>query len=206
MNFDDEAKNWDTERRINRAKVIANKISNSININKNFSAMEFGCGTGLISFNLYNKFKEITLIDSSKGMIDILNYKINKYKVNNMTAKNLDIFDENSLNMKYDVIYSSMALHHIYNTEKIIKKFYELLNENGYLCIVDLDKDDGSFHKEDPNFNGHNGFDQEELKGVFSSAGFNDVESSTFFNGIKVIDGKKNKYSLFLMRARKVEN
>ncbi|GAA0076671.1 class I SAM-dependent methyltransferase [Clostridium sp. CTA-5] len=205
MSFDNEAKFWDTERRINRAKVIANEINNSINIDKNFSAMEFGCGTGLISFNLYNKFKEITLIDSSRGMIDILDSKINKYKVNNMIARHLDIFDENSLDMKFDVIYSSMALHHICNTEKIIKRFYELLNESGYLCIVDLDKDDGSFHKGYPNFDGHNGFNQEELKSVFSSAGFNDIKSSTFFNGIKVIDGEKNKYSLFLMKAKKLK-
>ena len=86
MSFDNYAKTWDTDKRINRAKIIANEISNSIDINENYSAMEFGCGTGLVSFNLYDKFKSITLIDSSKGMIDILNSKINKYEVNNMIA------------------------------------------------------------------------------------------------------------------------
>lgn len=205
MSFDEYAKNWDTDKRINRAKIVANEISNSINIDENYSAMEFGCGTGLISFNLYDKFKKITLIDSSKGMIDILNSKINKYKVDNMIAKQLDICDGNLEDEKFDVIYNSMVLHHIHNTKLIINKFYELLNKEGYLCIVDLDEEDGSFHKKYPEFDGHNGFNQDELKDVLASVGFSDIESKTFFYDEKTIDGKKIKYSLFLMKARKHE-
>lgn len=68
MSFNDYAKTWDTDERINRAKIIAQEISNSIEFGKNYSAMEFGCGTGLISFNLHDKFEGITLVDSSKGM------------------------------------------------------------------------------------------------------------------------------------------
>ncbi|PRR80954.1 class I SAM-dependent DNA methyltransferase [Clostridium vincentii] len=206
MSFDDYAKTWDTDKRINRAKIIADKISNSIDINKDYSAMEFGCGTGLVSFNLYNKFKEITLIDSSKGMIDILNSKINKYKVNNMVINHLDISDGNSLDVKFDVIYNSMVLHHIQNTSSTIKNFYELLNEDGYLCIVDLDEEDGSFHKDYSDFDGHNGFNQEELKNILSMAGFKHIESNTFFYDEKIVEGQKVNYSLFLMKARKYTN
>ncbi|MBZ9607556.1 class I SAM-dependent methyltransferase [Clostridium estertheticum] len=206
MSFDDYAKNWDTDERINRAKIVADEISKSIDIDKNYSAMEFGCGTGLVSFNLYDKFKRINLVDSSKGMIDILNFKISKYKVNNMFTNYLDISDKNSLDMNFDVIYNSMVLHHIHNTASIIKSFYELLNENGYLCIVDLDEEDGSFHKEHPDFDGHNGFNQENLKSILISAGFNDIESNSFFYGEKIIEGNKINYSLFLMKARKHTN
>ena len=206
MSFDQYAKNWDTDKRINRAKIIANEIGNSIAIDENYSAMEFGCGTGLISFNLYDKFKKITLIDSSKGMIDILNSKINKYKIDNMITNHLDISNENSLDEKFDIIYNSMVLHHINNTTTIIKKFYQLLNNDGYLCIVDLNEEDGSFHKEYPDFDGHNGFNQEELKRILVSAGFEDIEANTFFYDEKVVDGKKISYSLFLMKARKYEN
>jgi len=66
MNFDDYAKTWDTDEKIDRAKIIENEISNSMGINETNSAMEFGCGTGLVSFNLYDKFKSIALVDSSK--------------------------------------------------------------------------------------------------------------------------------------------
>ncbi|MBU3191840.1 class I SAM-dependent methyltransferase [Clostridium bowmanii] len=203
MSFDDYAKTWDTDKRINRAKIIAKKIRNSIDIDENDSAMEFGCGTGLISFNLYDKFKSIALIDSSKGMIDILNSKINKYKVTNMFAHHLDISSGNSLNMKFDVIYTSMVLHHINNTKAIINTLHQLLNKNGYLCIVDLDEEDGSFHKEYPYFDGHNGFNQDDLKDILINSGFSDIESNTFFYDDKIVKDEKVNYSLFLMKARK---
>ncbi|MEW9096109.1 MAG: class I SAM-dependent methyltransferase [Clostridiaceae bacterium] len=203
MRFDNDAKNWDTEERINRAKIIANEISKSIDSNRNYSAMEFGCGTGLISFNLYDKFKSITLIDSSKGMIDILNSKICKYKVKNMFPYHLDIFTENTLNEEFHVIYNSMVLHHIHDTESTIRKFYELLNKDGQLCIVDLDEEDGSFHKEYKDFHGHNGFNQQNLKNILTASGFKDVESNTFFYSEKIIGDEKVKYSLFLMKGRK---
>ncbi len=203
MSFDNYAKTWDAEVRIDRAKIIASEISKSIAIDKKYSAMEFGCGTGLVSFNLYDKFKNITLVDSSKGMIDILSSKIDKYKVNNMFPYHLDISNGNSIDMKFDVIYNSMVLHHIQDTESIINTFYELLNKDGYLCIVDLDKEDGSFHKKYPDFHGHNGFNQDALKNILVSAGFKDIEVNTVFYGEKIIEDQKIDYSLFLMKARK---
>ncbi len=73
MSFDKYAITWDTEKRVNRAKIIAEEISKTIQIKKRYNALEFGCGTGLVSFNLYDKFESITLVDISKGMIDMLN-------------------------------------------------------------------------------------------------------------------------------------
>ena len=200
MSFDDYARNWDTDKRINRARIIANEIEKVIQGSKEVSAMEFGCGTGLISFNLYDKLKKITLIDSSKGMIDILNSKIKRYKVKNMITKCQDILNEVD---RFDIIYNSMVLHHIKNTEEIIKKFYELLNNDGYLIIVDLNKEDGKFHKEYPDFNGHNGFEQEELQDILRRVGFKNVGSKTIYYDTKIIDGECVDYSLFLIEARK---
>ncbi len=203
MSFDNDAKNWDTDKRNERAKIIANEISKSIDMSRNHSAMEFGCGTGLVSFHLQDKFRSIALIDSSKGMIDILNSKINEYKMDNMTAYCIDISDKDVLDRKFDVIYNSMVLHHIHDIKAIISSFYELLNKDGYLCIVDLNEEDGSFHREYPEFDGHNGFNQDELKHILSSAGFKDIESNTFFYDKKMIEGQSIDYSLFLIKARK---
>jgi 2-polyprenyl-3-methyl-5-hydroxy-6-metoxy-1,4-benzoquinol methylase len=203
MSFDEYAKTWDTEHRIARASIIAGEIRKSIgNLNK-ASAMEFGCGTGLISFNLCDEFKSITLIDSSEGMIDILTSKLSNYNINNMIAKQIDILNDDTSDMKFDVIYNSMVLHHIPDITAIIKKFYELLDEKGYLCIVDLDKEDGRFHKNEPDFDGHNGFQQESLKAILKDVGFKHIESTTFYYDVKIIDGENVNYSLFLMRAQK---
>lgn len=202
MFFDDYAKKWDTDRRINRAKIISEEISNSIEINKGCSAMEFGCGTGLISFNLVEKFENITLIDSSKGMIDVVKEKIEKYEVDNMKPYAIDLFNEEIIE-KFDLIYTSMVLHHIQDISGLANKFYTLLNDGGQVIIVDLDKEDGSFHKNEPGFNGHNGFDQEKLKEIFIEVGFRDAESTTFFYDEKKIEGKNIKYSLFIMKVQK---
>ncbi|WP_238902360.1 MULTISPECIES: class I SAM-dependent DNA methyltransferase [unclassified Clostridium] len=202
MFFDDYAKKWDTDRRINRAKIIAEEIVNSIEINKGCSAMEFGCGTGLISFNLVEKFENITLIDSSKGMIDVVKEKIEKYEVDNMKPYAIDLFNEEIIE-KFDLIYTSMVLHHIQDIAGLANKFYTLLNDGGQVIIVDLDKEDGSFHKNEPGFNGHNGFEQEKLKEIFIEVGFRDAESTTFFYDEKKIEEKNIKYSLFIMKAQK---
>lgn len=203
MSFDEDAKTWDSALRINRAKKVAQEIMKAIDISENFTAMEFGCGTGLVSFNLYEKFKSITLVDESKGMIDILNSKLKKSKVNNMYSYNLEDFNKDLMKVKYDVIYNSMVLHHIHDYASIIKKFYESLNTDGYLCIVDLDEEDGSFHKNHTDFDGHNGFNQEKLKDILINIGFNEVESNSFYFDEKLIGDEKVKYSLFIMTGRK---
>ncbi len=98
-----------------------------------------------------------------------------------------------------------MVLHHIMETKEIVKQFYELLNENGQLCIVDLNEEDGSFHLNYPEFNGHHGFNQTQLKEILREVGFKDIKSHTFYHGEKIVEGKKVEYSLFIMIARKHE-
>jgi len=204
MSFDIDSINWDNERRTKRGKLIAEEISKSIQIKKQYSALEFGCGTGLLSFFLNDKFEMITLVDISKGMIDVLNSKIEKCKVNNMKAYQIDINKNHILpENSYDVIYTSMALHHIIDTETTIRNLYRLLKKNGYLCIIELDEDDGRFHKEEKYFNGHNGFNQNSLKKLLLKIGFEEVKSNTFYNDEKLVGEMKVKYSLFLMEGMK---
>ena len=202
MYFDNIAKKWDNPRRIERAKIIAKEISRSLDNVEIKSAMEFGCGTGLIAFNLVDKIKNLTLIDNSEEMIQVVNKKISDFNF-----KNVKSICDNITDMKikdtYDAIYSSMSLHHIVNVKKIIRKLYYLLNVNGVLCIVDLDEEDGRFHKNEEGFNGHNGFNQQWLKEVVEEVGFKNITSRTFYNGIKNIDGEDVQYSLFILSALK---
>jgi ubiquinone/menaquinone biosynthesis C-methylase UbiE len=203
MDFNAEALNWDNERRAKRAKIIAEEISKTVQIESHYNALEFGCGTGLVSFNLYNKFESITLFDTSKGMIDVLNQKIQNSCVKNMTALYSDINKETPMIGKFDVIYTSMALHHIKDTETTLRNLFTLLKNGGHLCIVELTEDDGTFHKLEEGFDGHNGFNQIYLKGLLGDVGFHDVASNVFYNGEKIIDGQNVKYSLFLMVGEK---
>ncbi len=203
MDFSVEAFKWDTNERVKRAKIIAEKIQETINIAEHFTALEFGCGTGLVSFNLFEKFESITLVDTAKGMIDVVNEKISKHSIKNMKAVQIDINKQVELTEKYDVIYTSMALHHIKDTETTLINLHTLLKNNGQLCIVELSKDDGVFHKSEQDFDGHNGFEQDELKELLEKIGFRGVTYEVFFSDTKVIDCTEVKYSLFLMKAEK---
>lgn len=205
MNFDDVSNEWDNKKRIERAKVISNKIKTIISVAKNKSAMEFGCGTGLISFNLSHVFKNITLIDNSQGMISVVNEKIKKLNLKNINSYCYDLV-ENSLNEKYHIIYSSMALHHIVDIDEVIKKFNNMLISNGTLCIVDLNEDDGRFHKNEVGFNGHNGFSQKWMKNILEANGFSNIKSQTFYKSTREIDNEEVEYSLFIMTGDKRNN
>lgn len=203
MNFDKRALTWDDEYRVGRAKIIAQEIKNTVPINKQYTALEFGCGTGLISFNLYEELKHVTLVDTSKGMIQVVNSKIKDYNATNMIAYEKDINNE-PIKEKYDVIYTSMVLHHINDLEKTLKNLGAMLNDGGYLCIVDLTKDDGTFHKNEKDFSGHNGFEEMELKSLLNKVGLEDITYKVFFNGKKAIEGQEVDYSLFIMVGRKM--
>ena len=203
MDFNIQAVCWDNEKRTKRAKVIAEQIAHTVELKKYYSALEFGCGTGLISFNLYDKLNDITCIDISKGMIDTLNSKIKQHKVNNMIAYQYDINDARQLIATYDLIYTSMALHHIVDVERALKNLYCLLKKDGYICIVELDEDDGSFHKAEKDFNGHNGFKQSQMREMLKRIGFNKLNSDVFYNDTKIIGEVSVNYSLFMLTGKK---
>ena len=145
--FDLKALTWDSNPMfIERSKRISERIIANIPLGKDMEAMEFGCGTGLISFNLIPFIKSITLTDNSEGMLNALNNKIKENNIKNMEVIKTDFLEEPLINKKFDLIYTVLALHHIEDVDAILMKFYNLLKENSYLSIADLDEEDGSFH------------------------------------------------------------
>lgn len=202
MNFDLEAKSWENDARIARAKLISGEIDRWLGDKINNSAMEFGCGTGLITFNLKNKFKDIMMVDNSAGMIEEVNKKIKNQNVNNIRTWCGDI-DEIDDKNKYDVIYTSMTLHHIVNINKVLEKLYSLLSLEGELYIVDLVEEDGTFHSSEKGFEGHNGFNQNDLMETLKNIGFKDIRNKVFYKGSKSIEERNVDYELFIMIAKK---
>ncbi|HEX3044502.1 MAG TPA: class I SAM-dependent methyltransferase [Bacillota bacterium] len=202
-NFDELALTWDEPRRVERAKVIADEIIKAIPDLDKMTGFEYGCGTGLLSFNLQSRLKYITLGDNSPGMLSVVMQKIEKVKVENMTPILVDLAKDEMIDeRKYDLIYTFMTLHHIEDIDKVFDAFTKMLNPRGYLCIIDLDKEDGSFHGD--GFTGHNGFNRKELAEKLVNHGFGDLSCKTCFENIKKSkDGTERKYPLFLMVGQK---
>ena len=200
--FDQKAQQWDTiPIRVERAHATAKGIRASVPLSPGMTALEYGCGTGLVSFVLQPQLGHITLADSSIGMLDVLRDKIASADVQNMTPVQLDLLTDPLPADRFHLIYTLMTLHHIPDTDKILGAFRQLLIDGGYLCVADLDREDGTFHADQ--FDGHRGFDREELAAQARQAGFQSITFSTVFHIPKEISGVRKEFPLFLMVARK---
>lgn len=202
--FDEQAAEWDNDPvKMERAMVFAKEIKNFIPNNKTSRAMEYGAGTGLLSFQLKDFFKSITLADSSLGMLKVLNEKINKAGLSHFKPLSSDLL-KNGCQEAFDVIYLSMTLHHIIDVEGSLKAFNDMLTSGGYLCIADLVEEDGSFHSNHPEFDGHNGFDKDALSELLVKNGFMVEYYNVCFVIEKTIEHQSRTYPLFLLIARKI--
>lgn len=202
MSFNEVAANWDIPERVDRAKIISSGIINKIKPNDSMTALEIGCGTGLITFGVNDQFKKVFCIDTSQEMIKVLEEKISKNKIDNVYTYDAEKIFNDNFSEKFDVIYSSMVFHHILDIKDEINKLYKVMKKDGSLVIIDLDEEDGSFHKNDKNFVGHNGFNRKELGNILNNCGFNKVSFDTVFEGKRIICNNEIEYSLFLCVAK----
>lgn len=204
FDFSEAAKEWDTPERTARARVVAGAIASELpESTETMSAMEFGCGTGLVSFFLNEQFSQIDLVDTSEGMIQVLNQKLQASGMTHMQPMVCDLFEVPSVLKTYDVIYTAMTMHHIQDTQKLLSRFYQLLKPQGKLFLIDLDEEDGSFHSDEVGFEGHNGFNQGHLKQLMGAAGFTDNTSRIIFEGEKERKSQKLNYALFMATGLK---
>ncbi|MDO9302235.1 MAG: class I SAM-dependent methyltransferase [Anaerolineales bacterium] len=202
-NFDERAKDWDSDpKKVERARVVADAIRSAIPLTPQMTALEYGCGTGLLSFALQPDLGQITLADTSQGMLDVLSEKIAAAGVTNMRPARLDLSIDPLPAERFDLTYSLMTLHHIEDAKDILKKFHALLAPGGWLCIADLDKEDGSFHT-DGTTDVHLGFERTELQKWVEDVGFADVKLSTAFEIKKKINDAEKIFPVFLLTARK---
>nr|WP_321372767.1 class I SAM-dependent methyltransferase [uncultured Bacteroides sp.] len=200
--FDNRAREWDKETiHWERSKAIAERMIAKIPFKPTMKALEFGAGTGILSFMLSDTFAEITLMDNSTEMIKVIQEKITAYHSTNLKPILFNLEQEELSNDSFDCIFTQMALHHVVDTELIINRFYKMLNPGGYLVIADLYSEDGSFHGE--GFTGHNGFDVKQLKENLEKAGFTNITSEECFVMKKGRADVLREYPVFLLVAEK---
>ncbi len=195
INFDGKAASWDTPEKIARAKIFADKIISETAAGVG-SVLEYGAGTGLVSFWLTKQFKHITLGDSSAGMLGQAQKKIEQLEVDNMAVKQLDLAHEN-INQQFEVIYSLLTMHHVKDVGQMFKQFYNCQPAGGKLLIADLDSEDGSFHGLEVDV--HHGFDREHIVALAQAAGYRDITIETLTE-IKR-DDRQRSYPVFVISA-----
>ena len=199
--FDLKAAEWDKQQmHRDRAEAVAAAIVRQVPLDETMTAMEFGAGTGLLSFMLKDRLKEITLIDNSQGMVKVLNEKLVSAKADSLKAVKADIEHEDPQLGTFDLIYTLMVLHHVRDVETVVKKFHDMLNPGGYLAIADLYREDGSFHGD--GFHGHKGFDPAALAAMLEKNGFSGIKHKKVYEIDKKISENRSKsFDIFLMTA-----
>lgn len=201
--FDERASQWDSDpAKVERAKLLAELIKKQLSTTPIEKALEYGCGTGLLSFALKDEFTSIDLVDSSLGMLEVLKEKINSSKIANMNPRLLDLIHEDSPNTNFGIIYSLLTLHHIPETKTILEKFFKILQPGGLLCLSDLDKEDGTFHPAGTKDILY-GFDRKEVIDLAENAGFENISCCDAMKITKSTAGQEKTFPLFLLTARK---
>jgi 2-polyprenyl-3-methyl-5-hydroxy-6-metoxy-1,4-benzoquinol methylase len=202
--FDKEAASWDEHpTRVKLASDVADAITRHITLTPDMDVLDFGCGTGLLSLRLQPLVRSITGVDSSRGMLDVLEAKVARQKLANVRTLRLDLDEGDVLTGSYDAIVSSMTLHHVREIEPLLARFSDVAAPGGYLCIADLDLDGGLFHDSDVGVF-HFGFDRAKLRGAFEEAGFGDVLDATAAEVVKkAADGQTRRFTVFLLWGRK---
>ncbi|WP_117170148.1 class I SAM-dependent DNA methyltransferase [Paraliobacillus sediminis] len=178
--FEQMAKRYDTEARIELAKVIVKEVRAELRNSKPKSLIDYGSGTGLISLELSDLVDSILMVDSSKEMSEIAKAKISYRGMTNSKVLYSD-FTQETPELKADIILMSLVLHHIPDTIKILQELYNILNNGGKLIIIDFDKNDKINHPKV-----HNGFSHEGLKKRLSEVGFKSNEIKTFYHGNRI--------------------
>lgn len=178
--FEQMAKRYDTEERIELAKVIVKEVRPELRNSNSKSLIDYGSGTGLISLDLSDLVDSILLVDSSKDMLDLAKAKITDKGITNTKVLYSD-FTQETHELKADIIVMSLVLLHIPDTKKILQELFNILNNGGKLIIIDFDKNDKINHPKV-----HNGFSHEELKRRLTEVGFKSNEIKTFYHGNRI--------------------
>jgi len=194
--FDNRAKDWDKKDvRVNGAKVIADAIEKKIHLREDMEIIDFGVGTGLLGFEIAKKVKQVYGVDTSEGMIQTLKEK--NSDTLHIVPIHQDII-EKPLTQMFDGLVSSMTLHHVKELEAFFNMLYNILKDDGFLAIADLESEDGTFHSDNKGVH-HFGFDEENLKEIVQKSGFKEV----CIEKINTIAKPHRNFGIFLLTARK---
>ena len=113
---------------------------------KGKSVLDLGCGHGRHCLTyLTLGAKRVVGVDISEKMINVAKSNIKEPKIEfiNLAMENIE-----KLDMKFDVVCSSLAFSYVEDFKALLSKIYQLLNDNGYL-IFSQDHPLSTCHSED---------------------------------------------------------
>jgi ubiquinone/menaquinone biosynthesis C-methylase UbiE len=202
--FDQRATDWDNNPgRIALAQHIAAAMLRAVPFASTWRVLDCGAGTGLLTLNLLPHVAEICATDSSTVMLEQLRKKLAVVGIRNVTALPWDAEAEPCPESGFDLVCSSMVLHHLRDVPAALKRMADALRPGGWLAVADLEAEDGSFHP-DPAGVHHHGFAPEHITHGLAAAGCADINIQTAYTLSKPdASGRERRYPIFLATARR---
>lgn len=195
--FNQAAQEWDKgDMRQNIAHGVFQTINSRLALLNTMDIMDFGAGTGLLSFKIAPMVKNVVGVDLSEKMLEQLESK------NTDTLQVEAIYAnicETPLERQFHGIVSSMAMHHVADTAELFRAFHNHLKRDGFIAIADLEAEDGTFHSHGNDGVHHFGFDRESLRETIEKAGFTNVR----FHHAYTVEREDQNYPIFLVTASK---
>lgn len=198
--FDAAARTWDTPDKVDRSARIADAIAGAIPLDPTWSALDYGCGTGLVTWHLGDRIDHVTLTDTSPGMLEVVRERAAEAPERYVVVEH-DL-TQAPLPYPVDLAYSVMALHHIGDTEAVLTNITASLHPGGWVALADLDSDPGNtYHPDD--FDGHHGMDRHAIVAGLRQRGYSDIRESTAVTVTKAKDGVDHEHDIFLVTGRR---
>ncbi len=144
QNFEADAKEYDDNiiKLIPFYPQILDALIGSLSYNNDYKirVLDLGCGTGTISKRISEKFpnSDITCVDIASNMIEIAKFKLQNYPLKSFKIGD---FSNISFDAKYDVVVSSLALHHLVDDNQkrdYYSTIYNILNDGGQFFNADI--------------------------------------------------------------------
>ena len=199
--FDDEAATWDDNPGHEERQVaVARAITEAVHLGPQTSAVDIGGGTGRLSILLADQVGSVVVTDPSAGMVQVARERIEAAGLSDRLRVVQADLTTDRLDGAYDVVWSSMALHHVQDLDALLQSVAGILVDGGRIAIADLEEDpDGAFHAAKVDFDGHHGFDRKRLAEQLARAGFTGVG---FVDATTVVKNDR-EFGVFLCTATK---
>jgi 2-polyprenyl-3-methyl-5-hydroxy-6-metoxy-1,4-benzoquinol methylase len=162
--------------------------------------LDYGCGTGQTCLPIADKCASVTGCDFSAGMLEKFVENAAAAHVSNARTIRCDLSSEPPPQADFDMVTSSLTLHHVNEVALLVEKLAQLLRPGGTIALVDLETEDGTFHDDNTGVK-HYGFEKAQIVEFLKALGLADVRARTLFKIPRTRNDAIREYPVFIVQG-----